>query len=172
MVLSFLNEGVPIHGVGFQMHWSLNWYPEKRTDQLGFMWEFLTNMVRLSELGLEVHFTEMDVAIKDPENINVTKRVRQANIYRDMLQVGLCAENFTVFGLWGFTDKHSWIPWFFSTMYDEEYGAALIFDENYDPKLPYYAIRDLLENSGDSDGDGLPNCLEILRGTDPFAENT
>ncbi|MEM2029204.1 MAG: endo-1,4-beta-xylanase [Candidatus Bathyarchaeia archaeon] len=37
--------------------------------------------------------------------------------------------------MWGFTDKYSWIPIYFSG-----YGAALIFDESYMPKPAYYYV--------------------------------
>jgi len=38
--------------------------------------------------------------------------------------------------MWGFTDAHSWIPGA-----NPGYGAALIFDENYNPKPAYYALQ-------------------------------
>ena len=45
------------------------------------------------------------------------------------------------FVMWGFTDRHSWVPWFF-----EGYGSALIFDDSYCPKPAYHAVRMLLLN--------------------------
>jgi len=38
--------------------------------------------------------------------------------------------------MWGFTDKYSWIPEFFSG-----YGWALPFDAYYNPKPAYYALQ-------------------------------
>jgi endo-1,4-beta-xylanase len=37
--------------------------------------------------------------------------------------------------MWGFTDAHSWVPSSFPG-----YGAALIFDEMYQPKPAYDAL--------------------------------
>jgi endo-1,4-beta-xylanase len=52
----------------------------------------------------------------------------------------LQAKNCTAFVLWGFTDRHSWIPDFFN-----KYGSALIFDETYKPKGAYKALTDELK---------------------------
>jgi hypothetical protein len=41
--------------------------------------------------------------------------------------------------MWGFTDRHSWIPAFSPGM-----GAALIFDAEYRPKPAYDALREAL----------------------------
>ena len=46
------------------------------------------------------------------------------------------ATGFVSIVTWGFTDKHSWVPGFFSGE-----GAALPFDENYNKKPAYEAIR-------------------------------
>ncbi|MBO3841491.1 MAG: endo-1,4-beta-xylanase [Candidatus Brockarchaeota archaeon] len=125
LVKSLLEKGVPIHGVGLQMHVSTEHYP---TPQ-----EISANIKRLSDLGLDIHITEMDVRLKLPaESADL---VRQAEIYRDVLMVCLSSEKCTAFVMWGFTDRYSWIPEFFSG-----YGSALIFDESYNPKPAYYYI--------------------------------
>ena len=53
MVKGFLAAGVPIDGVGLQMHISVDAFPSKA--------DVSANMARLVALGLEVHITEMDV---------------------------------------------------------------------------------------------------------------
>jgi endo-1,4-beta-xylanase len=40
-----------------------------------------------------------------------------------------------VFQTWGFTDKYSWIPYFFPGM-----GWALLWDENYRKKPAYSGV--------------------------------
>jgi len=127
LVQSLLQRGVPIHGVGLQMHVSLDDFP---TPQ-----DVATNMDRLSALGLEVHITEMDVRIKGEATEEAL--VKQAGVYRDMLDACLSAQNCKAFVLWGFTDRHSWIPYFF-----EGWDAALIFDPSYRPKPAYDALAD------------------------------
>jgi endo-1,4-beta-xylanase len=124
-----LQRGVPIHGVGLQMHVGLDWCPEPQ--------DVAANMERLAALGLEAHITEMDVRIEMPATEE--KLEEQACIYRDMLQVCLSAENCTAFVLWGFADCHSWVPDFFQGR-----GAALIFDEAYHRKPGCDALMDVL----------------------------
>ena len=168
LISELLNRDVPIHGIGYQMHLKLHHHPITRSSQLAYMNDVLVNMTRLSELGLQIHFTELDVALKGPQTLDQAKLLRQAHLFRDVLQIGLCTPNFNVLGFWGFTDRHSWIPWFYRYKFDQDYGAGLIIDGQYQPKPAYDAIQDLLANPSDSDGDGIPNCEEILQLTDPF----
>jgi len=131
LVKGLLERGVPIHGVGLQMHVSLEYSPKPE--------EVAANIKRLGNLGLEVHITEMDVRIKLP--VSKEKLSEQARIYGEIFKVYLDAENCTAFVMWGFTDRYSWIPSFFSG-----YGAALIFDGSYRPKQAYYALWRALVN--------------------------
>ena len=54
---------------------------------------------------------------------------QQAVTYRDYLGVCLAVVRCRSFTMWGFTDKHSWIPGFLPG-----FTAALPLDENYQPK--------------------------------------
>jgi len=125
LVKSLLEKDVPIHGVGLQMHVSIEYSPAPQ--------DIGANIKRLNDLGLEVHVTEMDVRLRLPAES--TDLVRQAEIYRDVLKACLSSEKCTAFVMWGFTDRYSWIPGFFSG-----YGSALIFHESYSPKPAYYYI--------------------------------
>jgi endo-1,4-beta-xylanase len=134
LVQHLLQRGVPIHGVGFQMHVALDSPPQPQ--------DIAANMDRLSALGLEVHITEMDVRIKDPTTEE--KLVEQASVYSDILKVCLSAQNCTTFVLWGFTDRYSWIPYYF-----KGWDVALIFDKSYRPKPAYNSLMDGLAGFGD-----------------------
>lgn len=131
LVEQLLLKKVPIDGVGLQMHVGLNYTPRPQ--------DVANNLLRLSELGLEVDITEMDVKIQDGYGTREERLVAQANIYRQMLQVCLKARNCKAFVMWGFTDAYSWIPQF-----TNHPDAALIFDENYQPKPAFYALVELV----------------------------
>ena len=75
----------------------------------------------------------MDVRIGS--DVSPEKLVRQARIYGDTLGVCLAAENCKAFVVWGVSDRQSWIPRVMGTP-----DAALIFDENYQPKPAYQAL--------------------------------
>ena len=47
--------------------------------------------------------------------------------------------------VWGFTDKYSWVPGFFTGE-----GAACLFDENFNKKPAYWAVLDELSRRGSS----------------------
>ena len=134
LLKGLLKRGVPIDGVGLQMHVSLASYPKPQN--------VLANMQRLTALGLEVQITEMDVKIQDDARSMQARLDAQASIYRDMLSTCLSVERCTAFVTWGFTDAHSWIPAF--TGHSD---APLIFDEKYRPKAAYFALVGVLESA-------------------------
>jgi len=129
MARALRKRGVPIHGVGLQMHLSSDYVPGSR--------ELAQNIRRLGELGLEVHITEMDVRLRLPTDANAL--AQQAIIYRTILDTCLRADNCKSFATWGFSDRYSWIPEFFPG-----WGAALPFDEQFQAKPAYRAIMDRL----------------------------
>lgn len=128
LVGDLVNKQVPIHGVGFQFHVSLS-APSKE--------EMKRNFERFTKLGLEVAVTELDVSLdvrSGPPSQEALER--QAEVYRRVLEACLETEGCNTFVTWGFTDRHSWIPGFS----DGKNGAALIFDEDYEPKPAYIAL--------------------------------
>jgi len=129
LVQGMMQRGVPIDGVGLQMHVRSDASPEPA--------EFAASLQRLAGLGLEVHITEMDVRIKG--RVTEEELARQASICKDMLRVCFTAENCRAFVFWGFTDRHSWIPKYFPG-----WGAALPFDEAYRAKPAYRALMEAL----------------------------
>jgi len=130
IVRDFRQRGVPIDGVGLQMH------------LFGFDVDaaaVAANIARLTALGLQVHITELDVSLPlDPATGQARKEdlVRQADVYRAVLRA--CIENpgCTAIQTWGFTDKYSWIG---SHSHGTQ-GAALPFDRAYRPKPAYGAM--------------------------------
>ena len=124
-----LQQGVPIHGVGLQMHLELGHTPNP--------WSVAANIRRFNDLGLDVHITEMDVRMKDPATPE--RLVEQARVYGEILETCLAAEKCTALLTWGVTDRYSWIPAFFPGE-----GAGLLLDTDGQPKPAYNAIRETL----------------------------
>lgn len=130
LVRDLKNEGVPINGVGLQMHFSLE-NPLNSAD-------FAANMKRLGDLKLSVHVTELDIRV--PEPITPQKLDEQGLQFSRVLETFLAAPNRGTFTFWGFSDGKSWIPSFF-----KGYNAGLLFDQNYKPKPSYYQIARVLK---------------------------
>lgn len=133
-----VNRGIPINGVGLQMHLSIadsTSFPTPPTKQ-----ELEENLERFSALGLEIHITEMDVQIQGLSGSLEEKFEKQARVYEDVLSVVLKHPGVKAFNLWGFTDRYSWIP-----KATGQPDAPLLFNEYYQPKLAYEALYRVLE---------------------------
>jgi endo-1,4-beta-xylanase len=136
MVKDFKKRGVPIDGVGIQAH--IFNFDVKELSSLA------ANLTRLTALGVEVHITEMDVALPLDATgalLDQTALARQADVYRLVATACLQQPGCTAFQTWGFTDKYSWIPGYTKG----KKGRALLFDHNYEPKPAYNALREALE---------------------------
>ncbi|HKQ77388.1 MAG TPA: endo-1,4-beta-xylanase [Blastocatellia bacterium] len=128
LVSGLVNQGAPIDGVGWQMH-QINPFRIQQAHR--------NNAQRLATLGLEISITEMDVRISLPTTAQELQE--QALAYGDATEFCLSQPNCKALVTWGFTDKYSWVPGFFSG-----FGDALIFDANYQPKPAYFAIQSAL----------------------------
>ena len=135
MVKSFKHRGVPIDGVGLQMH-----IPDLEFDAAAVA----ANIARLSALGLQVHITELDVSLPLDSSGQFRKEdlARQAEIYRSVVRACLQSPGCTAIQTWGFTDKYSWI----GSYYHGKRGAALLFDRAYRPKPAYDAMLEELSS--------------------------
>jgi endo-1,4-beta-xylanase len=133
MASDLKKKGVPIDGVGLQMHIGIGPREAPQPDDVS------ANMDRLAALGLEVQITEMDVKIQNGVGSDDRKLTAQASVYADMLHVCLQHKNCTAFLTWGFVDTYSWIPGF--TGHDD---APLPFDKAYKPKPAYDTLLNVL----------------------------
>ncbi len=133
MVRDFLQRGVPINGVGLQMHIA-NLHADIPSIS--------ANIKRLVDLGVQVQITEMDVAL--PVDTNGNARAgdlqRQADLYGQIATACLLHPGCTAIQTWGFTDKYSWI----GSHSKKAQGAALPFDRDYRSKRAYQALRKAL----------------------------
>jgi len=134
MVERLLDRGVPIDGVGLQMH-ALHAKPDPE--------RVADNVRRFKDLGLEVEITEMDVAYlpDDDPGDQDARWEKQADFYRDITEVCL-DEGVDTLVVWGVRDSDSWIPNWFESLTDD----PLLFDGANDPKPSYHAIKDTLAN--------------------------
>ncbi|MFB9236972.1 endo-1,4-beta-xylanase [Plantactinospora siamensis] len=133
MAKGLLARGVPIDGIGSQGHLGTQ-YGNYDTLQV------VAALKKFSALGLATAFTEVDVRSEVTEGmgsneINPRLQASAAN-YHVLLQACLADRHCLSFTVWGFTDKHSWVPGTFTNE-----GLANIYDENYQPKRAYNVLR-------------------------------
>ncbi|MBN1647752.1 MAG: endo-1,4-beta-xylanase [Spirochaetales bacterium] len=151
MAKELLAAGVPIHGIGFQSHLIL--------EQPFNIDSFRKNIQRFVDLGLKVDLTELDIRIRRPATVESFQK--QAEIYKQIMEVMLSFPTCDTVVFWGLSDKNSWIPSSFSG-----YGEPLLFDNDYQPKPAFFAVREVL-NGGPVDLGEIGGGEEKARRTIP-----
>ncbi len=128
LVKGLKERGVPIDGVGLQMHLQASSAPAAA--------DVAANIRRLAALGLQVNISEMDVRIADLPG--ATKLDRQKQVYHDVVAACVAEPRCEAVTLWGFTDAHSWI--------DTTFGPddPLLFDDQYRAKPAFFGVQDAL----------------------------
>jgi endo-1,4-beta-xylanase len=148
---SMLAQGVPLGGIGLEAHFIAGQLPSS----------MLTNMQRFAALGLDVAITELDDRISLPASSAELQQqgTDYATVVNDCLAVSRCPG----VSQWGVDDGHSWIPGTFPG-----YGAATMYDSNYQPKPAYDATVSALGGSPSGGGTsgalravGAGKCLEV-----------
>jgi endo-1,4-beta-xylanase len=138
MVKDFKRRGVPIDGVGLQLHIS-----QLDLDTAAIA----ANIARLTALGIQVHITELDVSLPlAPKSmVRNDDLLRQAEVYRGVVRACLQSPGCTAIQTWGFTDKYSWI----GSHSHGARGAALPFDRTYKPKPAYDTMYEEISRKRD-----------------------
>jgi len=131
MARDFKQRGVPLSGVGLQMHVALDLDDPAKLNSLS------ADIKRVGDLGLEVDITELDIRVKSNDTASL---VAQAKLYGEIVSVCIQQPSCKLIQTWGLTDKYSWVPGFFSG-----YGWALLWDDKYQKKPSYYAMLKALQ---------------------------
>jgi endo-1,4-beta-xylanase len=130
-IKSAKERGVPIDGIGMQMHIDAAKRPNKD--------EVISNMQRFGKLGVKVYVTEFDVNMNSVVGSSDYKNQLQAAIYYDMVRACIESRVCPSFSILGITDKETWYNYIGS-----KNANPLPFDRNYNPKPAYYSIYDAL----------------------------
>jgi endo-1,4-beta-xylanase len=130
MAKDFKQRGVPLDGIGFQTHVTLQF------DNPTMLSSYGANLERFAKLGLELHITELDIRLAGSSAASLTA---EAKLYGEITTLCVQQPACKLVQTWGFTDKHSWIPQFYKGM-----GWALPWDDKYQKKPAYDAVHDAL----------------------------
>jgi endo-1,4-beta-xylanase len=136
IIKDLLSKGIPVHGIGIQAHWDLNW---PKID------EIKSTIEKFTSLGVAVQFTELDVSIysfKDfnkkyhdlPENLEYQQAVRYGAIFELFRQHRDVIAGVT---LWGIADDHTWLD---NYPVKGRKNWPLIFDMQHRPKNSFWEI--------------------------------
>eukprot|EP00727_Mastigamoeba_balamuthi_P008848 m51a1_g4586 putative endo- -beta-xylanase (336) ;mRNA; f:181463-182742 len=127
MIKAMKQRGVPIDGIGFQMHVGTQWSPSQE--------DMRKNFQRFADLGLEIHLTEADVACQNRQ----ADWGKQAQVYGNIARACMAVRNCKSLELWGVVDKYSWLN------KPGVQPTGLIFDDNYNAKPAACTIQDALQ---------------------------
>lgn len=141
LVKSLKEENVPIDQVGFEGHFMLKPEDASMTTPLPDVpsVEVLKkNQERYALLGLEVMYTQVDIAILDKELSSPTL-AKQAESYQRLFRACLETSGCTTISTWGIGDSDSWIPKDAGDAF-VGWGSPLLFDKSYTTKPAYTAV--------------------------------
>jgi endo-1,4-beta-xylanase len=139
MIRELLDSGVPIHGIGLQGHWKIN-YPSE-TDLRKSLDEY-------SKLGIDIQVTELDVSVypsghNDPNDDSFTPERENGQIeqYKMIFRTLRDYKNvITGVTFWNVSDQKSWLD-NFPVPGRKDY--PLLFDQDNQPKKVYYEVINL-----------------------------
>ena len=144
MVKEFQQKGVPISGIGFQMHIRMD-----TPDEL-----IAKSLKKAAATGLQIHLSEVDIIFNkhnDTKNGGVqiykelTEEMKkaQAEKYKNLvLMYRKIVPKAQQFGItfWNFNDRDTWINGFFNLT-----DWPTIFDDKLSPKPAYFGFKEALE---------------------------
>ena len=135
------DNGVPIHGVGLQGHWSLTEPTEK---------ELRDALDKYSSLGLAVQITELDVSIYPWEKFRRERRPGESDEFTPELEKKQIDQYKKVFAIlreyknvitgvtfWNISDKYSWLDTY---PVPGRKNYPLLFDQNLMPKKAFWEV--------------------------------
>ncbi|MCR9286155.1 MAG: endo-1,4-beta-xylanase [Bacteroidetes bacterium] len=144
MIEELKSEGVPITGLGFQMHLRMD-IPDE---------VIAYTLKKAGETGLKIHFSELDIIFNRHDDTKdggeqvykeLTKEMEQAQAekYKNLvLMYRKYIPKNQQYGItfWGCNDRDTWIKRFFGI---EDWPT--VFDENLNPKRAYYGFMEGLK---------------------------
>ncbi len=134
LVVDMKQRGIPIDGVGFQLHVDINY---SLVDGVK------ANIERFGNIGVDVHMTEIDVGCAPRESKCASgwgekQEQMQAEVYAALMRVCLDTDACKSYTIWGAVDKYTWI---------QAGHNPLLYDKKYQPKLAVKALMDTLSDN-------------------------
>jgi endo-1,4-beta-xylanase len=125
-------RGVPIDGVGMQMHYG------KPNDTFTID-DLKANIKRLADLGLEVVFSEMDV-----HRCGGMTEAQQVTLYHDLVAACVGEPQCKAVTFWGLTDKYSWLNDYSPLGCSGSKPLGDLWDDSFKKKPAYTGVLNAL----------------------------
>lgn len=122
LVEKLKSEGVPIDGIGMQMHININ----SNIDNIK------ASIEKLASLGVKIQVTELDMNMNG--NVSNEALLKQARLYKQLFDLFKAEKQYiTAVVFWGVSDDVTWLS---------KPNAPLLFDSRLQAKPAYWAIVD------------------------------
>ncbi len=138
LVKDLQDDGVPVHGIGMQMHINiLN--PsvaaiEETIEMFGELGE-----VHITELDMSIYANDTDSYTTVPPEVLIKQGYRYKEIFEALRRQGQAGTgNLHSVTFWGLADDHTWLSTFPTT----RINLPLLFDEELQAKWAYWGIID------------------------------
>jgi endo-1,4-beta-xylanase len=122
-----LERGVPLHGIGHQMHIHLERPSEREVEEV---------LRETAALGLESQVTELDVSLAETHAPTAEALQRQGARY-EALFAAFARAGVTAVTFWGISDAHTWRN---TGRPPERPDRPLLFDRERQPKPAYLGV--------------------------------
>ena len=120
-------DGIPIHGVGMQMHTSISNLRVAEIEK---------TVQEFEKIGLKCIITELDIPGSNPSNSG--EQSTQATQYAGLADIICRYDNAPSMVVWGIADNKSWLE-------NSEATKPLLFEPNFAAKKSYLKIVDTFE---------------------------
>lgn len=133
IVKGLLDRGVPVHGIGHQMHINIENPSAQQVDD---------TLAQCARLGLENQITEMDMSFYTPSlsrlpGSEADLLARQRARFEELFNVFLAHPDVTAVTFWGISDAHTWLNARQSSVTGDK---PLLFDAEQQPKPAYWGV--------------------------------
>jgi endo-1,4-beta-xylanase len=143
LLKKLLANGVPLDGIGLQMHIRPRYTPSLEQLKL--------TLKRFASLGLDIRISELDVSLDIP--VTEEKLLLQAEIYSEVFEACLSEPRCKSINIWGLSDAHSWVPVVFKNL-----DKATIFAADLQKKPAYFSILKTLNEWCQKHAADSPRC--------------
>jgi endo-1,4-beta-xylanase len=133
MIKGWVDKGVPIDGVGFQMHIG-------PPNNIPTVQAVKDNMQFYADLGLEVLISEWDINLCGSK----VSEADQLKLYHDITKVCVDQPKCTAITWWGINDSESWLNSFSGSLCNGGNSQSLLFMNNGQQKDTYKQVLNAL----------------------------
>lgn len=139
-IKKWLDEGVPIHGYGLQVHTNI-YRPIEHIESALSLAASTGLQIHISELDVSVNYADWDIngqpgGTRGLSHLNDDLKQRQREMYRKVAdaykRVVPKSQQYGI-TLWDLNDRYSWLNW-------NRFEAGTLFDVNYQRKPAFYGF--------------------------------